>query len=85
MRRASDLWSSLGKSSALISRCVANALNVGSSSSKSPSVCSKKAKKPRRASGSKGEKKAAEGPSRDNANIDVNRVQAEVRQVSFVT
>lgn len=59
------------KNLALIDSRVSNALDV-SSSSKSPSVGAKKAKRLRSASGPKGAKKPNEGSSSGNDNVGVN-------------
>lgn len=83
-RQSSDVQSFLGKSSALFSGRVAKALDVGSTSSKSPSADTEKARKQRKAWGSMGAKKPTEGPSSGNKNIDINSFQADVLEVSFV-
>lgn len=77
------MQSSLGKSSALFSGRVTNALDVGSNSSKSPCLDVNKTKTPCKASSSEGAKKPAEGLSSANDNFDVNSAQAEVLQVSL--
>lgn len=74
LRHSSDAQSSLRKNSVLFSSCVTKALDVGSSNSKSPSVSAKKIKRPRKASGLKGAKKTADGPSSSNDNIVVDSV-----------
>lgn len=53
-------------------------LDVGGSGNKSPSVGTKKARKPRKASGSKRAKKSAEGLSSGNDSIDVNSIIADI-------
>lgn len=78
LRWFSDAQSSLGKISALFSSRVAKALDVGSSSSKMPSVCTEKAWKPRIASCSKRATKPVEGPSSGNGNVYVEPVQVNL-------
>lgn len=75
LRRSSDVQNSLGKISALLNSRVAKGLHVGSSSRKSPSVYTKKARKLRNASGSKRVKTPADVPSSGNDNIDVDAVK----------
>lgn len=60
------------------------ALDVRRNSGKSPSANAKKAKRPCKASSSKGATKHTDGPSSDCSNIDVNSVYAEVLQVTFI-
>lgn len=70
-RRFLNVQSSLGKSLALFIGFVTKALDMGSNSVKSPFTGAKKAKRPRKGSGSK---QRTEGPSSGNDNIDFGSV-----------
>lgn len=76
--------SSVLHSSDLFSSRVTKALYAGSSCGKSPSVGVKKAKNPRKASGSKSTKKSTVFPLSGNYKIDVYLVWVEVLLVSFL-
>lgn len=78
LRRSFDVQSSLGKRSLLFSSRVDRALNVGSSSNKSPLIGMKNVVKPRKASESKSVKKAFEGLSGDNDSIDGDLLYANL-------
>lgn len=60
------------------------ALNVGSSSSKPPSVGGKKAKRPRKASDSKSVKRLAEVSLSGKDKIIIDSIQGNVLLVCFV-
>lgn len=72
LRRSLDVQSSLWKNSALFSSHIAKAFDVVCSSSKSPFVGTKKARKSRKVAGSKGAKKPAADPASGNGNINVD-------------
>lgn len=83
LHRSLDVNSSLRKMSALCISQVAKAFDLGSSSSRSPSVRRMKAKKPCEALSSKGTKKPAEGLMSDKDDIDFGLVHVDVLYVSF--
>lgn len=74
LQRSSDVQSLLRKSSALFGSCVTKALDVGSSSDRSPSAGAMKTKRPRIATGLKGAKNATDGWSSCKDNIDLDSV-----------
>lgn len=72
------MQSSFGESSALFRSGVPKTLDLGSNSRKILSVGTKKTKKLRKASGSKGAKKPYEHTLSSNDDIDVDSIQVDV-------